>query len=129
MSGTAGAACLPLVCHSLRLQTFLPFLTGIASPPHLCRGPHFADWRALYDSGARSMAAAPMYVQQRVVGVLNLASKDPHAFDRWVGAAAPAEGRRCRRCQLSLPGSAPLQRHVLWGQVGTSFPQAAIQPF
>lgn len=28
------------------------------------------------------MAAAPMYVQQRVVGVLNLASKDPHAFDR-----------------------------------------------
>ena len=29
------------------------------------------------------MAAAPMYVQQRLVGVLNLASKDPHAFDRW----------------------------------------------
>ncbi|KAI3431605.1 hypothetical protein D9Q98_004655 [Chlorella vulgaris] len=45
-------------------------------------GPHFADWRALHASGARSMAAAPMYVQQRVVGVLNLASKDPHAFDR-----------------------------------------------
>lgn len=28
------------------------------------------------------MAAAPMYVQQKIVGVLNLASKDPHAFDR-----------------------------------------------
>ncbi|KAL4438694.1 hypothetical protein ABPG77_006298 [Micractinium sp. CCAP 211/92] len=46
------------------------------------QGPHFADWGALYAGGARSMAAAPMYVQQRVVGVLNLASKDPHAFDR-----------------------------------------------
>eukprot|EP00887_Chlorella_sp_A99_P000529 scaffold17.g529.t1 len=46
------------------------------------KGPHFADWRALYEAGARSMAAAPMYVQQRVVGVLSLASAEPHAFDR-----------------------------------------------
>lgn len=58
------------------------------SSPPACRGPHFADWGALYAGGARSMAAAPMYVQQRVVGVLNLASKDPHAFDRCGHATA-----------------------------------------
>ncbi|GAB4823699.1 hypothetical protein N2152v2_010745 [Parachlorella kessleri] len=46
------------------------------------KGPHFADWRGLYAAGAQSMAAAPMYVQQKIVGVLNLASRDPHAFDR-----------------------------------------------
>jgi hypothetical protein len=38
------------------------------------------------------MAAAPMYVQQRVVGVLSLASRDPHAFDRWAGQAGSCRG-------------------------------------
>lgn len=28
------------------------------------------------------MAAAPMYVQRQLVGVLSLASSEPHAFDR-----------------------------------------------
>ena len=58
------------------------------------------------------MAAAPMYVQQRVVGVLNLASRDPHAFDRWAlwgadrGAWAGSQGARCQWRGISWCSSA-----------------------
>lgn len=45
-------------------------------------GPHFADWQALHEAGARSMASAPMFAEHRIIGVLSLASCQPHAFDR-----------------------------------------------
>ena len=59
-----------------------------------CSGPHYSDWDDLAASGARSMASAPMYHSDRLVGILTIASSEPHAFERsrvvWLLAMALA---------------------------------------
>jgi GAF domain-containing protein len=64
------------------------------------QGPHFADWAALGDAGARSLVTAPLRVQERMRAVLCLASDQPRAFD----GCAWAEGTvcTCERTPLCL---------------------------
>ena len=54
-------------------------LCSTLSDSHL-QGPHFVDWQAHAASGARSMAAIPIFCCKVPVAVLNLASLQPDAF-------------------------------------------------
>ena len=73
--------------HCLRLR--LAAIHFLAPKPQLAlrvQGPHFVDWQALASSGARAMAAIPIYCCKTPVAVLNLASSQPCAF---ASACAP----------------------------------------
>eukprot|EP00803_Ostreobium_quekettii_P002073 evm.model.scf_1461EXC.1 EVM.evm.TU.scf_1461EXC.1 scf_1461EXC:11343-17643(-) len=54
----------------------------VSTPDYAERGPHFLDWKALHEKGAKSMVAVPMYSCKQVVAVLCLASSANNAFDR-----------------------------------------------
>jgi len=47
----------------------------VTTGDYAAEGPHFLDWKALAEHGNTSMAAVPMYICNKPVAVLCLASK------------------------------------------------------